>query len=327
MQMPQGGGTSSPTAGTGGGGVGGLGSGGSGGSGGGGGAGGTTPEPQGPVKHRFLSGIAQGGPVAIVSDAGVIEWEVQEAGEANDVWLLPNGNVVHAYKFGARELTPAKQVVWDHPAAPGAETHSCQPLPGGMYLLGEAHPGGLAKLLEVDNTGTVKKTVTIQAPETQLGAHSQFREVRKTPSGTYIATYIDLNKAREFDAQGALVREFPCGAFVGVRLPDGNTLIACGDGHRVIEVDAQNNIVWEVGEKEIPGNQLAFAAGVHRLPNGNTVIANWPGHDLSLAHQPQVFELTREKEVVWEVKNPALKMISTIQILDANVEVDGRILR
>jgi hypothetical protein len=123
-----------------------------------------------------------------------------------------------------------------------------------------------------------------------------------------------------------VLREFPCGSFVGVRLPDGNTLIACGDDHRIVEVDPQNNVVWEVTQNEIAGNVLGFAAGVQRLPNGNTVIANWPGHGGDPA-QPQAFEITRDKEVVWEVKNPILKMISCIQILDTGVEVDGRVLR
>ena len=91
-------------------------------------------------------------------------------------------------------------------------------------------------------------------------------------------------------------------------------------------VDAQNNVVWEVAQNDIPGNVLGFAAGLQRLPNGNTVIANWPGHGGDPA-QPQVFEITREKAVVWEVKNPALKMISCIQILDAGAQVDGKSLR
>ena len=64
-----------------------------------------------------------------------------------------------------------------------------------------------------------------------------------------------------------------------------------GDAHRVIEVDAQNKIVWEVTESEIAGNKLGFAAGVQRLGNGNTVICNWPGHFASDPHEPQAFEI------------------------------------
>jgi len=195
--------------------------------------------PQGKVAHRVLSSVSDQGPLAIVSKDGQIEWQYDVltlGGEANDAWLLPNGNVVFAHKSGARELTPAKEVVWSYAAPAGSEVHSCQPIAGGHYLLGEAHDGGIGQLREVDSSGKVLSTVTVNAPSA-LPAHGQFREVRKTPQGTYLVTYLQIDKAMEFDEQGKPLRTFACGSFVAIRLPDGNTLISCGDAHRVIEVD------------------------------------------------------------------------------------------
>jgi hypothetical protein len=285
--------------------------------------------PQGKVTHRVLSSASDQGPLAIVSKNGQIEWQYDAlalGGEANDAWLLPNGDVVFSHKSGARELTPAKQVVWSYAAPAGSEVHSCQPLAGGRYLLGEAHDGGLGYLREVDSSGKVLSTVTINAPSA-LPAHGQFREVRKTPQGTYLVTYLQINKAMEFDAQGKPLRTFACGSFVAIRLPDGNTLISCGDAHRVIEVDSQDNIVWEVTETEIAGNRVGFAAGLQRLANGNTVICNWPGHFATDPHEPQAFELTRDKELVWELSDPRLKWTSNIEVLDPEAQVDGVSLR
>jgi hypothetical protein len=308
-------------------GVAGAASGGVAGGGAGGGVAGTGGQPvdTGPVKHRWLTSVAHPGPLAIITDAGAVEWSIDIADESNDAWVLPSGNILHAYRTGARELTPTKQVVWDYPAPAGSEIHGCQPLDNGNYLLGESHDGGLSYLREVDNTGAVKATVTVQADAT-LTAHQQFREVRKTTPGTYLVTYMGLGKARELDAQGKQLREFACGSFVATRLPDGNTLIACGDEHRVIEVDPQDKIVWEVDEKDVPGNVLGFAAGLQRLANGNTVIANWSGHGGD-ATQPQVFEITRDKKVVWEAKNPDLKLVSMVEILDPSALVGGKALR
>ncbi len=294
---------------------------GSGGLGGGGGEQGNA----GPVKHRWLTSVAHPGPLAIITDTGATEWSIDITDESNDAWVLPSGNILHAYKTGVREITPAKAVVWEYPAPAGSEIHGCQPLDGGRFLVGEAHDAGLAYLRELDGTGAVKSTVTVQA-ETPLGAHDQFREVRKTPQGTYLVAYMGYRKARELDAEGKKLREFPCGMFVATRLPNLNTLIACGDDHRVIEVDPQDKIVWEVGEKDIPGNYLGFAAGVQRLANGNTVIANWSGHGGD-PNQPQVFEVTPDKKVVWEVKDPALKLVSMVEILDPAALVDGKPLR
>ena len=272
----------------------------------------------GKVSHRVLSSVSDRGLLAIMSAQGQIEWQydvLSLGGEANDAWLLPNGDVVFAYKQGAEELTPAKQVVWNYSAPAGSEVHSCQPLSDGNFLIGEAHDQGLGYLREVDGSGKVQSTVTIQVPG-GLSAHAQFREVRKTPQGTYLVTYLQLDRAMEFDGSGQKLREFPCGMFVAVRLPDGNTLISCGDDHRVIEVDPQDNVVWQVTESEIPGNTLGFAAGLERLPNGNTVICNWPGHTGLASPPPQAFELTRDKQVVWELDDARLGWVSNAEILD-----------
>ena len=278
-----------------------------------------------PVSHRFLKSGCGSQSVAIVGRDGRIEWEYRVADETSDAWLLPGGNVIFAYKHGVREVTPDQKTAWEFPAPEGAEIHSCQPLPGELFLIGEAHADGTANLYELDRTGRKAKTIPINGGG---GAHSQFRQVRKTPQGTYLVTYQrDGGQAKEYDGEGKLLRTFCAGRFVAIRLPNGNTLIACGDEHRVIEVDPQDGIVWEVKEKDMPGNVLGFAAGLQRLPNGNTVICNWSGHG-GAKDQPQVFELTRDKKVVWEVRDPRLNMISSINILDAPGDVlKGEILR
>ena len=271
------------------------------------------------ITHRFLKSGCNSGSVAIVSADGQIEWEYKIADETNDSWLLPNGDIVFAHKFGVREVTPDKQIVWEYKAPKDAEVHSCQPLPGDRFLIGEARKD-VGYLYEMDRGGKIHKTITI--PSTG-GAHSQFRVVRKTPQNTYLVTYQrNGGKAMEFDGDGKLLRTFPGGRFAAIRLPDGNTLIAGGDEHRIIEVDPKDNIVWEVNQNDIPGNMIGFAAGMQRLPNGNTVICNWSGHGGS-KDQPQVFEITRDKRLVWELKDKRLNMISSIQILD----VVGELLR
>jgi hypothetical protein len=279
----------------------------------------------GPLSHRFLSSTSHLGPTQIISKDGTVEWSYASGTpESNDAWLLPNGNVVVAVRTGVRELTPTKQIVWEYVAPSGAEASSVQPLPGDMFLVGESHADGTSVIYEMDRTKKISVTIPINLGG---GVHDQFREVRKTPQGTYITSQQKGGgHAMEFDATGKLLRTFPCGRFVGIRLPDGNTLISCGDDHRVIEVDLQNNIVWEVNEKDIPGNPLAFASGLQRLANGNTVICNWQGH-IDGGTSPQVFEITRDKKVVWQVRDAKLGWVSTIQILDPEAAVNGVALR
>ena len=57
---------------------------------------------------------------------------------------------------------------------------------------------------------------------------------------------------------------------------------------------------------------------MHRLPNGNTVVCNWGGHG-HRGKQAQIFEITKEKELVAQVyDNDLFTMPSTIQILGIN---------
>ena len=265
------------------------------------------------VSHRFLKSGCGAGSIAIVAKDGAVEWEYPMSSESSDSWLLPNGNLFFSFKLGVREVKPDKSTVWEFPAPAGSEIQGCQPLGDNLFLVAESRPDGVTVLYEMDRAKKINKTLELKLGG---GAHSQARQIRKTPQGTYLVTQQrDGGVAMEFDGEGKMVRKFPGGRYVAERLPNGNTLIGCGDEHRVIEVDPQDKMVWEVKQFDVPGNTLGFAAGVVRLANGNTVICNWPGHG-GVKDQPFVFEITPEKKVVWEVRDPKMKMISSIQILD-----------
>jgi streptogramin lyase len=295
----------------------------------GGAAGGAThPDPaSGNYNHRVLLGSGLG-PIAIVSDSGEFEWQIEYkplGGEGNDAVLLPSGNIAFAFKAGAQEVTPEKEVVWRFDAPSGSEIQGVNALPDGHFILGEAHGGGVAYLRELDASGKLVSSITVNAGSS-VSSHGQFREVRKTPQGTYLVTYLSLNKTREIDATGKVIKEFPCGGFVAVRLPDGNTLISCGNSHRVIECDPQGNIVWEVNNTNVP-LMNGFSAGVQRLPNGNTAMCSFPGELRVDPHTTRCFEVTRDLKVVWELKTPTDAFWTAIQLLDPRAQVGGVALR
>lgn len=75
-----------------------------------------------------------GGTVTILSAAGEIEWQV-EAKQPQDCWQLPSGNILFAYRGGAKEVTREKKVVWEYVASEKVECHGCQPLPDGNVLV------------------------------------------------------------------------------------------------------------------------------------------------------------------------------------------------
>src|SRR5438046_2259138 len=78
--------------------------------------------------HPFICSDYGGGKVCVVSADGKVEWEYA-AKNPQDCWKLPNGNYLFCYLSGAKEVTPAKEVVWEYKAATNVEVQSCQPLP------------------------------------------------------------------------------------------------------------------------------------------------------------------------------------------------------
>jgi len=269
------------------------------------------------VSHPFIccdNGLNR---AFVVSAQGDITWEFPVEG-GQDVWRLPNGNYLLSNVHGAQEVTPEQQVVWEYQSPAGTEVHTCQPLPDGRVMLVEC---GTSRIVEVDRTGEVVKMLKLSTATAEV--HLQFRNARKLPNGHYLIACVGDKKLLEVDGDGHVVWEYttPGNVFAGIRLPDGNTLIACGDGHKVIEIDPQGNVVWQIDETELPGLPLRFVAGLQRLPNGNTVVCNWGGHG-HIGEQPLIFEVTRDKQVVWKVEAyDRFRTISGVQLLDIEGDV------
>jgi outer membrane protein assembly factor BamB len=83
-----------------------------------------------------------------------------------------------------------------------------------------------------------------------------------------------------------------------LRLANGNTLIATGNGHSVIEVTPTGEIVWQVTQEELNGIRLAWVTTLEVLDNGNVVIGNCHAGK----GQPLLVEVERDtKRVVWQL--------------------------
>lgn len=257
------------------------------------------PKQTGPKKLTLAKPFAcadyGGNKICLVDAEGKITWQ-HPAANPQDVWLLPSGNILFSHIKGATEITLDREVVWKYETAKGNEVHACQPLPDGLVMVAESGP---MQLVEVDRDGKVVKTVKLKTG--QKATHHQMRCARKIASGNYLVGQYGDGVMREYGPNGEIVREIPQKmAFSGIRLPSGNTLMATGDSHRVVEIDADGKVVWEVNENDLPGNPLRFVAGLQRLPNGNTLICNWGGHG-HVGQQPQIVEISPNKEVVGEI--------------------------
>ena len=244
-----------------------------------------------------------------------MEWE-HPAPSCDELWVLPNGNLLFTTGHGVKEVTREKKVVFNYESK--SEIYACQRLANGNTFIGECNAG---RLLEVEPSGNIAKEIRL-LPEGKNGGHLYMRNARRLHNGHYLVAHYGDQVVREYDDHGKVVREIPAasGPHSVVRLPNDHTLIACGDmvkdGARVFEVDADGRTVWEIKSRDLPDISLKCMTGLQRLPNGNTVMSNWQGHG-QFGSGPHVIEVTPGKQVVWTfADHKTMKTVSSLQVLD-----------
>ena len=254
------------------------------------------------------------GKIFLVSAQGKVEWEYP-APNCDDLWVLPTGNLLFVTDHGVKEVTRDKKVVFAYRSK--SEIYACQRLSNGNTFIGECNAG---RLLEVDPSGKIVKQIRL-LPEGKDGGHLYMRNARQLADGHYLVSHYGQQVVREYDAEGKVLMEIRAsgGPHSAIRLPNGNTLIACGDLCRqanVFEADKNGKTVWQVASNELPGISLKLMTGLQRLPNGNTVMTNWLGHG-QFGKAPHVIEVTPDKKVVWTfADHKTMKTIASIQLLD-----------
>jgi hypothetical protein len=242
--------------------------------------------------------------------------------ELGDATMLTNGNIVFCRKVGASEVTPDKKIIWNMDAPRGTEIHSIQPI-GLDHVLVTINGNPAGKLLLINTmTGKTEKEYTFPVLNPEANPHIQFRRVRETKDGTFLAAHLRDQKVVEYDANFKEIWSYACSyPWWATRLKNGNTLIT-SDDHTVLEVNKQGKIVWQFSQEDAPEYKFIIFQEASRLADGNTVICNWCPHNLDPKLWPgtvQVLEVTPEKKVIWalsEWKNPDLGPASSIQLLD-----------
>jgi hypothetical protein len=264
------------------------------------------------ITHTFLAHSPVQGKVYKIGPHGDIAGEYTVGAKGEDSWLLPDGRLLASYSGGVRELDPVTGVItWEYQAPSGVEIHSCQPLPGRRVLICEC---GSKRLFEINRDLTIAHEIKLESTQP---THKQFRLARKTDAGTYLVAYGSDALVRELNADGTTRQTFAVppaknpGVNGGFRLPNGNTLVTAGYGAAVYEFDSGAHIVWTLTQSDVPaGFKLHYLGTAQRLANGNTVLSNFQG-------LPEVFEVTPDKQVVWQYHNPKIGPVSACLVLDA----------
>jgi hypothetical protein len=273
------------------------------------------------IKHSFL---ATGAETFIVDGDGKVTWTYPKS--TRDGWVLPNGNILLTLSKSndggsVVELTREGKVVFEFRGTQ-SEVNTAQALDNGNILLTEA--GNKPRLLEVRRDGTIAVEVALQAQTKDH--HLQTRMARKLANGNYLVPQLLDKVVREYQPDGKIVWEVatPNWPFTAIRLENGNTLINCTVGNLTIEVDPAGKTVWSLSNDDLPSKPFSDACGAQRLPNGNTVITAYR----TTAGAVKLFEVTRDKKIVWTYTDQRKAGIHHFQILDTNgVPLSGTPLR
>lgn len=270
--------------------------------------------------RKFVTADSSKGRIAIIDEDGQTAWE-SKIGPLHDLHVLDNGHLLFQTNWThIVEVDPdTNKVVWEYDSkhSPGnadrkVEVHAFQRLNNGNTMIVES---GATRILEVNADGKIVKEIPLRV--TKPHPHKDTRLVRKLENGHYLVCHEADGLVREYGPEGQTVWQYkvpmfsqePKGGhgveafgnacFSAVRLENGNTLIGTGNGHSVIEVTPEKKIVWKLTQNELPNIQLAWVTTLEVLPSGNIVIGNCHAGEKN----PQIIEITRDKEVVWSFRD------------------------
>lgn len=268
------------------------------------------------IRHSML---VLGQRTAIISEAGEVTWEYD--GGSRDGFVLPNGNLLVAYRDHAVEVQPDKTVVWTWKLSKeNSELGTVQRLYSGNTLVTEL--GKVPRLLEVKPDGQVQHTVPLQ-PETD-NAHMQTRMARQLRNGNYLVPHLLAFAVKEYSPDGKVIQTLRTDLeelggrpqenwpFTAIRLDNGHTVISLTHGNKVIEVDGTGKVVWKVTNDDV-GGLFKDPCGAQRLANGNTVVgSHGAGTGVFMV------EVNPDRKIVWTSEHPAATAVHSFQILTTN---------
>lgn len=255
--------------------------------------------------------------IVFIMENNRIVWQ-HKAPESNDIWVLPNGNLLFSTGKGVLEVTRQNDTVFHY--ASESPIFACQRLKNGNTFIGECNTG---RLLEVSPEGNIVSDICILPEGISDGTFAFMRNARKLDNGHYLVAHYGDECVKEYDRAGKVVWQvkIPGGPHSVIRLPDGHTLVAVADktqNPRIVELDKQGKTVWKISNKDIPGKPLKFLGGMQYFPDGRLLFTNWVGH-VNPEQRNHLFLVDREKNILCTVENrEGIQTMSSVFSLDEN---------
>lgn len=256
--------------------------------------------------------------VAIVDKgSGRIEWThpLTAKEDCNDVELTAQGQILYAYRGGARLITRHHNVIWDYKVQRGEELYTATQETDGGFLL--AICGRPSRIVHLDKEGQVVDELKFDTGIKNV--HSQFRQIRRLDNGNYLIPLMGKGEVVEMNRKGEILKRVRCGGtpFSLIPLAEDRWLVSCGDGHNLVELDwKEERVVRQIDSRNLQDYTIHFAAEAALCKNGNVLFCNWNGHTKDKA-QPLLIEVDRQGQVVWSLpSNPEVVNVSALFIFE-----------
>ena len=260
-----------------------------------------------------------------VMENGKLVWE-HDAPNSNDLWALPNGNLLFTTGNGVLEVTLRNDTVFRYSS--DCSVFACQRLKNGNTFVAECESG---RLLEIAPDGKIVKEICILPRGVTDAGFSFMRNARKLDNGHYLVAHYKDQCVKEYNSKGKVVWEVdtPGGAHSVIRLPNGHTFAAVADAKlpdgsknpRIIEFDKKGKIVWEFSNKDIPDRPLLFMTGFQYFSDGRLLLTNWSGHEKSPENATHLLLINKQKEILCRTEAiSGIKTMSTVYSLEKQKE-------
>ena len=274
------------------------------------------------ITHSFL---ICGNKTVFLNEKSEILWQTK--GYGRDGFVLENGNILVSVANVAKEISRDGKLVWSYRLSKrNKELGTCVRLENGNTLVVER--GVKPQLLEVGADGRIEVRVPLK-PETP-NAHMQTRMARKMPNGNYLVPHLLAFAVKEYKPDGTVVRTIKTDLpelggrkernwpFTAIRVGDGKILSNLTNGNKCVEFDSKGRVAWRLDNSHVDG-RLADPCGGQRLTNGNTVICSY---GQKKGDMPKIFEVTKDKKVVWEYFNPEVRA-HEVHVISTNGQKEG----
>ncbi len=292
------------------------------------------------ARHQVIAG--DNGKIVRFDKSGKVVWECAKVKSVHRIQQLDNGNVITQQGWGKIvEIDSQGNIVWEYDAANSngnkgkkLEIHAFQRLENDNTMVVE---NGIGRIIEITKDGKIAHEIQYKVSEPN--AHRDVRMAHKLKNGNYLVCHEGDGRVTEYKPDGKIVWDYAVPLFNkkragghgpeawgnqifnALRLPNGNTLIATGNGHSVIEVTPSKKVVWAVHQNDLKGITLAWVTSLEILPSGNIIIGNCHAGP----ENPQLIEINRAKEVVWTFKD--FKNLGNSTAASATVGVKGNVQR